>query len=98
MTGLCLMAVNAMFPGLPLEQTKSLGERLVANSRSLIALFTPASALPDGFPKNLRSEDRLFEITQRVGQASVDVFNFRQGAPFLNRLNYHPTPLSPTYT
>lgn len=98
MTGLCLMAVNAMFPGLPLEQTKSLGERLVANSRSLIALFTPASALPDGFPKNLRSEDRLFEITQRVGQASVDVFNFRQGAALLNGLNYHPRPVIQSYS
>ena len=42
--GLCLMAANAMFPGLPLAQTKSLGERLLANSRSLIALLTPASS------------------------------------------------------
>jgi hypothetical protein len=58
----------------------------------------PASALPDRFPKNLRAEDRLFEITQRVGQASVDVFNFRQGAALLNGLNYHPRPIIQSYS
>ena len=97
-TSLCLMAANAMFPGLPLEQTKSLGERLLANSRSLIALLTPASSLPGHLPKDLRVEDRLPKIAERVGHSSIDVFNYRQGAAFLNDLNYHPRPVIQSYS
>jgi hypothetical protein len=96
--GLCLMAANAMFPGLPLAQTKSLGERLLANSRSLIALLTPASSVPGRFPKNLRVEDRLSTIAQRVGHSSIDVFNYRQGVALLNDLNYRPRPVIQSYT
>ena len=96
--GLCLMAANAIFPGLPLAQTKSLGERLLANSQSLIALLTPASSPPGGFPKNLRVEDRLPRIAQRVGDSSIDVFNYRQGAALLNDLNYHPRPVIQSYS
>jgi hypothetical protein len=96
--GLCLMAANAIFPGLPLAQTRSLGERLLANSRSLIALLTPASSLPGRFPKNLRVEDRLPRIVQRVGDSSIDVFNYRQGAALLNDLKYHPRPVIQSYS
>jgi hypothetical protein len=96
--GFCLMAANAIFPGLPLAQTKSLGEHLLANSRSLIARLTPASSLPGGFPKNLRVEDRLPKIAQRVGDSSIDVFNYRQGAALLNDLNYHPRPVIQSYS
>jgi hypothetical protein len=96
--GLCLMAANAIFPGLPLAQTKSLAERLLANSWSLIALVTPASSLPGHFPKNLRVEDRLPKIAQRVGDSSIDVFNYRQGTALLNDLNYHPRPVIQSYS
>jgi hypothetical protein len=96
--GLCLMAANAIFPGLPLAQTKSLGERLLANSRSLTALLPAASSIPGRFPKNLRVEDRLPTIAQRVGDSSIDVFNYRQGAALLNDLNYHPRPVIQSYS
>ena len=96
--GLSLMAANAMFPGLPLAQTKSLGERLLANSRSLTALLTPVASVSGRFPKNVRVEDRLSRIAQRVGHSSIDVFNYRQGVALLNDLNYRPRPVIQGYT
>jgi hypothetical protein len=96
--GLCLMAANAIFPGLPLAQTKSLGERLLASSRSLTALLPPASSPPGHLPKDLRVEDRLPRIAQRVGDSSIDVFSYRQGAALLNDLNYHPRPVIQSYS
>ena len=96
--GLCLVAANAIFPGIALAQTKSLGERLLANSRSLIAFLTPTSPLPTRFPKDLRVEDRLPKIAQKVGDGLIDVFNYRQGAALLNNLNYHPRPVIQSYS
>jgi hypothetical protein len=96
--GLCLMAVNAIFPGLPLTQAKSLGEHLLANSRSLIALLTPASSLPGQSPRDFRPEDRLPKIARRVGDSPIDVFNYRQGAALLNDLNYRPRPVIQSYS
>ena len=43
-------------------------------------------------------EDRLSKIAQRVGHSSIDVFNYRQGAAFLNDLNYHPRPVIQSYS
>ena len=96
--GLCLVAANAIFPGIALAQPKSLGERLLANSRSLIAFLTPTSPLPTHFPKDLRVQDRLPKIAQKVGDGLIDVFNYRQGAALLNNLNYHPRPVIQSYS
>jgi hypothetical protein len=37
-------------------------------------------------------------FAQRVGDSSIDVFNYRQGAALLNDLNYHPRPVIQSYS
>lgn len=84
-------------PGLPARLPAATWHRVQVNFSGVLATPHLPAAWQAAY-QGARDHYALPQIRARVGQATVDVFNFEQGYALLNGLNFTPRPIFQGYS